>query len=149
MTWKIRPANRGDGPEVYRLLEELAISVTGVVIPEKSTFLGQFERILESSSFRALVAEKRGKLSGVVTLWLREDLLHGGKVALIEELVVAKEARSRGVGTALIERALDMCRREGCIEVEVSTEPENQIARHFYAKLGFEEVGLLLERGLD
>jgi GNAT superfamily N-acetyltransferase len=68
---------------------------------------------------------------------------------LIDELVVAKTYRGRGIGKVLIEAATDKCRELGCCEVEVSTEMTNDKARAFYKSCGFKEDSVLLEYDLD
>lgn len=83
-----------------------------------------------------------------MTIWLRENLFHGGQVALIDELIVEENSRGRGVGSQLVDHALAHCADVGCEEVEVSTEMDNQEARDFYTKHGFVEQGLILEKEL-
>ena len=111
--------------------------------------VAQFERALANPCFRAFVAEEGGTVKGLVTLWLRECLSHGGPVALVDELMVAESERGRGLGSQLLEHALAYCRQQGCVEVEISTEAENAAARQFYARHGFEETGVLLEREFE
>jgi len=145
---EIRPAKRGDAPRIHRLLAQLR-EITGIEGVAEERFVAQFERALSNPCFRAFVAEDEGTVKGLVTIWLRECLSHGGPVALIDELIVAEGERGGGLGSRLLEHALAYCRQQGCVEVEISTEAENVAARRFYARHGFEESGVLLEREFE
>jgi ribosomal protein S18 acetylase RimI-like enzyme len=71
--------------------------------------------------------------------------LHSGQSGLIDELIVSKNYRIIGVGTKLVNSAVEKCRSLGCVELEVSTESVNQVAQDFYKRLGFKERGLIFE----
>jgi ribosomal protein S18 acetylase RimI-like enzyme len=121
---------------------------SGVEVPGEVAFVRQFRRALVEPGFRAFVADEAGALRGVVTLWLRENLFHAGPVGLIDEVVVDEECRGQGIGSRLLQHVVDLCARLGCAEVEVSTEADNRAAQAFYAKHGFVEESVLLEREL-
>jgi len=143
----IRMAGPSDAPSIYRLLVQLQ-GLLGVESASEEEFRLRFEAMLAEPRYRVFVAEEGGELRGFITIWLRESLFHGGPVALVDELVVAEGARGRGIGSRLLQRALDFCRQRGCVEVEVTTEADNRSARRFYARHGFREQGLLLEAEL-
>ncbi len=88
-------------------------------------------------SDRALVAEKRGVVQGV--LIYQPDFLLGVFVAL---LAVAPQAAGRGIGRALmahVERATLRKKRW----LWVSSDSDNATAARFYKKLGFARVARL------
>jgi len=95
-----------------------------------------------------LVAEINGAIIGLIHFTIRKTLLHSGPSGLIDELVVTRSYRSRGIGGQLIDAATQKCKQLGCCEVEVSTEFANTNAREFYRKCGFEERGVILEKDL-
>lgn len=96
-----------------------------------------------------LVARAGGDVVGLLNFTTRRTLAHARPSALIDELVVARSQRGRGIGRLLIEEAARRARALGCEELEVSTESANRQARAFYAKCGFDEEAVLLERQLD
>ena len=51
--------------------------------------------------------------------------------------------RRRGVGTALVQAAVDAARDHGCHKVSLQVWPHNEGARALYRSLGFEDEGLL------
>jgi len=63
-------------------------------------------------------------------------------------IIVAEVARGQGMGRALLEKALKRAQGAGCVEIEVSTGFDNEPAQSLYRSQGFEERGLLLERGI-
>lgn len=61
-------------------------------------------------------------------------------------LMVAAEARRRGIGTALMEEAMRWARAAGITKLELTVFPHNEPAITLYRKLGFREEGLLRRR---
>jgi ribosomal protein S18 acetylase RimI-like enzyme len=58
-------------------------------------------------------------------------------------MLVDRQWRRRGVGTALVQAALDAARQRGCHKMSLQVWPHNEAARALYRKLGFQEEGLL------
>lgn len=67
----------------------------------------------------------------------------------IDRIVLAPDARGRGVGRALYARVFDAARELGASEVtcEVNVEPINPVSLAFHAALGFTEVGRQATKG--
>jgi GNAT superfamily N-acetyltransferase len=91
------------------------------------------------------MAKVQGKLVGLIHFTVRRTITHARPSGLIEELVVARGHRGRGIGKRLVAAAADKCRELGCEELEVSTEKANVRAREFYRKCGFQEDAVLME----
>jgi len=143
----IRAAVKSDAPQVYRLMAQLQ-QFAGVEVAQEAAFTRQFSQILADPRFQVFVAEDSRAIQGVITVWLRESLFHGGRVALIDELIIDEGSRGQRIGSQLVDYVVTCCTRLGCVEVEVSTEADNLAARTFYVKHGFAEQGILLEREL-
>lgn len=141
----IRAARAADSAAVYRLIVQLQ-QFAGAEVAQEAALVRQFVQALADPRFRAFVAVRSGAVQGVITLWLRESLFHKGPVALIDELIIDEGGRGRGVGAQLVDHVVRYCAELGCAEVEVTTETDNRAARAFYAKCGFAEEGVLLER---
>ena len=143
----IRAATDSDGSQLYQLIAQLQ-QFAGVEVAQEAAFNRQFSQALADPRFRAFVAEESGAIRGVITVWLRDSLFHGGQVALIDELIVDESSQGQGIGSQLVDHVVAYCAQLGCAEVEVSTEADNRAARTFYARHGFAEQGVLLEREL-
>jgi len=61
-------------------------------------------------------------------------------------LMVAAEARRRGVGSALMKEAIKWAKRAGVVKLELTVFPHNEPAIALYRKLGFREEGVLGRR---
>ncbi len=57
----------------------------------------------------------------------------------INEVGVAPESRTRGIGKAIMNRLLNLARDLGCAEAWVLTESTNEAAKRLYASAGGEE----------
>lgn len=59
----------------------------------------------------------------------------------IANLAVASDYQGRGIGKALIRRALEHFREEGMEYARIETLEQNQKGRHLYPAFGFKEIG--------
>ncbi len=66
-----------------------------------------------------------------------EELHDGSRLGVIDSLFVEPEARSVGVGEALINLALDWCRSRGCTGVDAVALPGNRATKNFFEESGF------------
>lgn len=57
--------------------------------------------------------------------------------AFIEDICVAKSARGQGVGTALIQKAIEWAKNSDLKGLALETQDNNLLACRFYAKCGF------------
>lgn len=148
--FKVRPALREDIPAVLdgirSLLEELR-GVPGIQLPQGATHV--CERIIDGRSRGAIYVAAptggSGRLIGVLSLNVLEAIHFGGPYALIQDLWVAPEHRSDGVGAALIIAAEGYCREHKLANMEVCL-PSHRFPRlprthHFYQTCGFVELG--------
>lgn len=55
----------------------------------------------------------------------------------IDDICVAREARGRGVATALFEHVLNFARSLGCHNITLNVWEGNDAARRFYERMGF------------
>ena len=101
--------------------------------------------LLSEANSHILVAEIEGIIVGFVNFTIRKTILHRGLSGLIDELIIDKSYRGKGIGRQLLSSAIEKSRQLGCCEVEVSTEKTNIKAREFYRQYGFTERGVLFE----
>jgi GNAT superfamily N-acetyltransferase len=99
-------------------------------------------KIIADPARSLLVAELDGPLVGTVDVLIAPNLTHHAQPwALVENVVVADDARRRGAGRALMLRAIEIAREAGCYKVNLISGNERTGAHEFYRSLGFEEVG--------
>jgi len=99
-----------------------------------------------NSNYLLLVAEVGGRIVGFVSCCVFPSFWEGEYQGVIGDFFVHSAFQSQGVGDVLLRAAVEYADAEGFGELHVSTEPNNTRARRLYAKYGFTEERLLLER---
>ena len=144
----IREASGSDLPVIERLMAELIESVDDRERLDIYTVFENCRTLLGDANSHLLVAEINTSVIGVINFTIRRTLLHSGFSGLIDELVVTKSYRGKGVGKQLMHAAIEKCKQLGCCEIEVSTEFANTDAKAFYKGCGFVERGVIFEKDL-
>jgi len=86
-----------------------------------------------------VVAERDGQVIGVLQLSFIPGLTrHGMWRGQIEGVRVAVGERANGIGRAMLEWAVEECRRRGCGLVQLTSDKRRSAAHGFYEALGFE-----------
>lgn len=136
----IREARPGDWPDVAALLAELGRpDVRGT--DEEPPAREVFERYLERPDSFAFVAERDGRVVGFVDLDLRTRLNFTTLQAWIPDLIVAEDARSGGVGAALLNRCEEIARERGCWSITLESANWRERAHAFYEREGLTDTG--------
>ena len=108
-----------------------------------------FESGLASGRRAYLCACLGEKIIGFGILMIRDCLWLQGEVGYICDLVVDQEHRGAGVGTALVERAVEIARQRRCRRVELDSGFHRLEAHRFYERRGFEKRAFLFSRIVD
>lgn len=95
--------------------------------------------LLEDSSIGDVWVAEEEELVGYLVITWGWGIESGGKEALIDELYVAKENRSQGLGKALLQAALDRAAELGTKSAFLETEADNPQSRELYKSVGFVE----------
>jgi len=143
-----RTATENDVPRCAELL--------GILFSQEHEFFPDAERQSRGVSIiirnpeigQIFVAEVDGVIQGMVMLLFTVSTFLGRKVALLEDMVVAPAWRSKGLGTLLINHAVDFARREGFGRITLLTDRDNESAQHFYSSKGFSESEMIVFRKL-
>jgi len=77
-----------------------------------------------------------GPIVGMLTLVIFR--IPTGVRAWVEDVVVDASAGRRGIGTALIEAALETAAAQGALTVDLTSRPSRESANRLYQKVGFE-----------
>lgn len=112
-----------------RLLPQLSASAAPVGA-------GELGRIVGHQGISLLVARTEEGIVGMLTLV--SFPLASGLRARIEDVVVDEGARGQGVGTALTTAALELARRLGARNVDLTSRPSRVAANRLYQRLGFQ-----------
>ena len=78
---------------------------------------------------------KDPKLVGVGTLWIQPKYYRdNGKSGHIEDIIIDKEHRKKGLGKSLVKYITDYAKGKGCYKAQLHCAPEKQ---SFYEDIGF------------
>jgi len=127
----IRVGEEKDLPALLGLIKDLA-TFEGAVDQVRNS-LDQMER--ERESFGFFVAEEDGKILGSAVYFFAY-YTWAGKSLYLDDLYVRPEHRRRGVGSMLLERVVELARRENCKRLRLQVLDWNQGAIAFYKKHG-------------
>lgn len=86
---------------------------------------------------RILVLREGDSLIGMVNLLFTISTALGGRVALLEDMVIDPEHRRSGAGSALLRAAIALAKSSGCRRVTLLTDQTNESAQRFYRRHGF------------
>lgn len=100
--------------------------------------------IMESyPDYQVHVVESEGRIVGTFSLLVVVALSHRGiPGAVVEAVVVDEKCRSRGVGEAMMRKAMDVARAKGCYKVALSSSSRRVNAHRFYDNIGFQRHGV-------
>ena len=96
----------------------------------------RLKTVVESDNNHLLVAIDNGKVIGTLTLIFIQ--IPSGLRVWIEDVVVDKDARGKGAGTALLKQALKIARDNGAEKVDLFSHPKRIAANKLYQRVGFE-----------
>jgi GNAT superfamily N-acetyltransferase len=138
---EIRSATVADTEALVALLAGGALTVPETA-PGPGVDLGLYRaavaEITSSPAGDILVAVGRGRVVGMCQLIMFRHLqAHGGLCAEIESMHVSVEHRSRGIGSLLVEAAVQRAAAAGCYRVQLTSNTQRTEAQRFYQRHGF------------
>lgn len=145
----IRPARREDVAAIVAMLadDHLGRARERVEHPLPAAYYAAFERVERDPNLTLVVAESEGRVVGCLQLAVLAGISsQGGVRGLLEDVRVAADCRSRGIGEQLVQWAIAEAKARGCNLVELLTHSSRVDAQRFYKRLGFtaSHVGMIV-----
>ncbi len=84
-----------------------------------------------------LVLKTDNKTIGMVSLLYSISTALGGKVAILEDMVIAEGFRQSGYGKQLLQEAIAFAKLRNCLRITLLTDFDNETAIRFYQQTGF------------
>ena len=132
---QIRPADSKDYDQLTGLLRQL--NPSDPEAPEVEFKV--FREIVDSKYLDLIVAEDKDILVGSCYLNVIPNMTRGGRpYAIIENVITDSAHRKRGIGKALIERALEMAWQQNCYKVMLLSGRKQEGVHAFYRQCGFD-----------
>ena len=145
----IRRARRDDVGAIVGMLADDALGRARERIedPLPASYFDAFDRVDRDPNLALVVAEEQGRVVGCLQLCILPGLSsQGASRALIEDVRVASDRRSRGIGEQLVQWAIGEARARSCKLVELLTHHTRADAQRFYERIGFQRshVGMTI-----
>jgi GNAT superfamily N-acetyltransferase len=146
----VREAGAGDVAAVADAVEALLVELGGRK-PRRAEMEAEIRALLADPELGSvLVAEADGEIVGVLSASWQRAIHVPGAYATIQDLWVAAEWRSRGVGAELVEAIASQARGRDVVRIEVGLPRETFAAiastESFYKRNGFEHLGPRMRR---
>lgn len=146
---EIRRATAADVPAIVAMLADDPLGATRETPDDPAPYEQAFARIDADPAQHLAVAERDGTVVGTLQLTVIPGLSRRGMTrALIEAVRVHRDERGSGLGTQLIEWAVEEARRQGCAVVQLTSDATRTDAHRFYERLGFEATHVGFKRML-
>ena len=108
------------------------------VLPVNDSLQRHWQDILDNESLYYIVARSEGKLVSTCNLTIVPNLTRSARpYGLIENVVTHPEYRRRGIGTQVLQYALNIAWKRGCYKVMLLTGSKNEATLRFYEQAGF------------
>ena len=140
MTATFRDATPADLPAIVALLAEdtLGEKREDPSLPLDPRYETAFRAIDANADQCQIVAELDGRVVGTMQLTFIPGIaFKGAWRGQIEAVRVASALRGGGIGAAMIEHAVELCRTRGCKMVQLTSHKSREAAHRFYERLGW------------
>ena len=136
-------ANPTDIPELCRLLYFL-FSQEPDFTPDLAAQSQGLSMIIDRPGVgHIFVARKDSEVVGMVSLLYTVSTALGGRVALLEDMIVSPAVRGVGIGSQLLSHAIQFAGDNGCKRITLLTDRSNFTAQRFYQRRGFSPSSMI------
>jgi ribosomal protein S18 acetylase RimI-like enzyme len=122
--------------ELCDVLQRLVPQLSAHKIPPT---MGELEALVRSEASSLLAArdpDENGPIVGILCLTVYR--VPTGLRSIIEDVIVDETMRGRGIGQALMRRAIELARAAGAEGVSLTSNPQREAANRLYRSMGFE-----------
>ena len=140
---RIEPATPDDIPQLCELLAIL-FEQEAEFQPDAAKQAAGLHRIIENPQVgQILLLRDSDEVVGMINLLYTVSTARGGRVAILEDMVVRPEQRGNGAGSTLLQAAIARAREAGCSRITLLADHANEAALRFYRRHGFTASGML------
>ncbi|MFJ8753761.1 GNAT family N-acetyltransferase [Streptomyces sp. NPDC102441] len=134
----IRPAALADIPAIVAMLADDPLGARRESPDDLAPYHAAFRRLADDPNQHLTVAARQGRIVGTLQLTIIPGLSRRGATrSVIEGVRVHADERGSGLGTQLIQWAVDESRRQDCQLVQLTSDTTRTDAHCFYERLGF------------
>ncbi|MFT4561181.1 MAG: ribosomal protein S18 acetylase RimI-like enzyme [Gammaproteobacteria bacterium] len=112
--------------------------------PNKQKQIAALKTVLSNAHLGFVaVAEHEHSCVGTVMILYSISTALGGRVGILEDMIVGPDIRRAGVGRRLLNYALNRAEKAGCLRVTLLTDSDNERAQRFYQQAGFSQSSMV------
>ncbi|MFF5844357.1 GNAT family N-acetyltransferase [Streptomyces massasporeus] len=135
---EIRAAVADDVPAIVGMLADDPLGAQRESPDDLTPYLSALERLSADPNQRLVVAIREGRVVGTLQLTIVPGLSRRGATrSIVEGVRIHADERGSGLGTELIEWAIEESRGQGCQLVQLTSDKTRADAHRFYERLGF------------
>ncbi|MHB9760034.1 GNAT family N-acetyltransferase [Streptomyces sp. BYX5S] len=135
---EIRQAAAEDIAEIVAMLADDPLGAQRESPEDLTPYLAAHARLAADPNQHLVVAVREGRVVGTLQLSIIPGLSRKGSTrSIIEAVRIHADERGSGLGTQLIEWAVDESRRQDCQLVQLTSDVTRTDAHRFYERLGF------------
>ena len=134
---KFEVAKSSDIPALCDLLESLFTQEAEFKSDRDAQVRGLKSVIENNDVGDILVVRDNDHVIAMVNILYTVSTALGARVGILEDMVVSSAGRGSGVGSKLLERAMEFAKEKGCQRITLLTDHDNEGAHRFYQKHGF------------
>ena len=135
---EIRAAGSDDVAPIVAMLADDPLGAQRESPDDLAPYLTALERLSADPNQHLVVAVREGRVVGTLQLTIIPGLSRRGSTrSIIEGVRVHADERGSGLGTQLIEWAIEESRRQSCQLVQLTSDNTRTDAHRFYERLGF------------
>lgn len=134
----IRAATLADVPAIVAMLADDPLGAQRESPDDLAPYEKAYHRLADDPNQYLVVAVRAGRVVGTAQLTIVPGLSRRGATrSTIEGVRVHGDERGNGLGTLLIQWAVDESRRQECQLVQLTSDATRTDAHRFYERLGF------------
>jgi GNAT superfamily N-acetyltransferase len=134
----IRPATTDDVSAIVGMLADDPLGAQRESPDDLGPYLAALERLSSDPNQHLVVATREGRVVGTLQLTIIPGLSRRGTTrSIIEGVRIHADERGSGLGSRLIEWAIEESRRQNCRLVQLTSDNTRTNAHRFYERLGF------------
>ena len=134
---KFAVAKSSDIPALCDLLESLFTQEAEFKSDRDAQARGLKSVIENDDVGDILVVRDNDHVIAMVNVLYTVSTALGARVGILEDMVVSSAGRGLGVGSMLLESAMEFAKEKGCQRITLLTDHDNEGAHRFYQKHGF------------
>ncbi|MFB7400819.1 N-acetyltransferase family protein [Streptomyces rubiginosohelvolus] len=135
---EIRPATPGDLAAVVAMLADDPLGAHRESPDDLTPYQEALQRLADDPNQHVVVAVRQDRVVGTLQLTIVPGLSRRGSTrSIIEGVRIHGDERGSGLGTQLIQWAVDESRRQNCQLVQLTSDVTREDAHRFYERLGF------------